>query len=163
MTLRRLVLIGLALLWVIGLPLLPAQEHFMYWEGDFSPIALPNIATQDATSAANSTVTLFTTGNVDISANNSSTAELTGPAEDTLITEYKLTFDGDGVSQTGAETVTLARHDDFLVPPVRVTHVPGDDDVEVTLRAEAKNDGGTLANAGTYTATQTLTVTWVGP
>jgi hypothetical protein len=72
-------------------------------------------------------------------------------------------FDGDGVSKTGGPTVDFTSYDSFLSSPVSVTYVPDDNDVVVTLHARASNYSNQLANAGTYTATQTLTAHWVGP
>jgi hypothetical protein len=58
---------------------------------------------------------------------------------------------------------TVADYDSFLITPAYVTHIPDDNDVKVTLSVIVSNYAGELANAGTYTATQTLTVHWVGP
>jgi hypothetical protein len=88
---------------------------------------------------------------------------LSGPGGDTLVTEYKLTFDGDGSSATGASTVDYTSYESFLNPAVSVTHVGGDDAVIVTLYVRAGNYLGDLANSGSYSATQTLTASWVGP
>lgn len=140
-------------------------QDFMYWESDFAPIVLPNLTTQDQSESGSSNVTLFTSGDVEISADNSTNARLNGPSGDYLITRYKLNFDGDGVTKTGASNTELTDYDQFLVPPIQITHVADDNDVVVTLRARARprNAAGDLADAGTYTATQTLTVHWVGP
>ena len=76
------------------------------------------------------------------------------------MTEYKLEYDGDGDPDTGGATVDWAEYDDFLVVPSAVTHVTLDGAVNVTLSARASNATGTLADAGNYTATQTLTATF---
>jgi hypothetical protein len=146
---------------LIFLPLLMGAD-FMYWESDFAPIVLPNLTTQSASEAGSSNVTLFTSGDAEISANNSTTARLSS-ATDSLVTEYKLTFDGDGSSATGGSTVDWTAYDSFLTIPAAVTYVPDDNDVVVTLEIRASNYSDDLADAGTYTATQTLTVSWVGP
>jgi len=48
----------------------------------------------------------------------------------------------------------------FLGAGSNVTHVDGDGAVNVTLSAKASNETGNVANAGLYTATQTLTAAW---
>jgi hypothetical protein len=137
-------------------------QDYMYWAGDFSTIVLSNIQTRNQAPESSSSTTLYTSGNAEISADNTTTAQLSS-ATDTLVTEYKLTFDGDGSSATGGADTTYAAYDNFLSTPATVTYVTDDNDVDVTLHVRASNYAGDLANAGTYTATQTLTVHWVGP
>jgi hypothetical protein len=136
---------------------------FMYWNSNFGQIALGNIASRDQVCNGSSQITLSTNGNVEISADNSDTARFTESGGDHLYTEYKLEFDGDGLNTTGGETVDFTSYDSFLSSPVTVTHIPGYDEVQVTLSARASNYPGQLANAGDYTATQTLTATWNDP
>lgn len=136
--------------------------EIMEWDSDFAPIVLPNIASKNQVSEGSSSANLSIDGDVAISADNSAAAQLSS-AGDTLITEYKLAFDGDGSSTTGGSGTNYETYDTFLTTAVRVTHRPGDDDVQVTLHVRASNYANDLANAGTYTATQTLTVHWVGP
>ena len=147
---------------LICLPLLMGAD-FMYWESDFGPIVLPNLTTREGESEGEAEVNLFTTGDVEISADNTDTARLTKSGGGSLYTAYKLKFDGDGVSETGGSTVSFTSYDSFLITPVYVTYVPDDNDVKVTLSVNAKNYNDQLADAGIYTATQTLTVSWVGP
>ena len=142
---------------------LPAAQEVMQWESNFAPIDLDALTTRDDVATGSSTVRLLMNGDVELSADNSTTARLSGPGGDVLITEYKLTFDGDGTGATGAATVDYTPYDSFLNPPVLVTHVMADDDVNVTLHVRAQNPPGDVANAGTYTATATLTASWVGP
>jgi hypothetical protein len=99
---------------------------------------------------------------VEISADHSTEAQLSS-AGDTLVTEYRLTFDGDGSSKTGRTDTDYKTYDIFLTPAADVTYVADDNDVVVTLHVKASNYANDLANAGTYTAKQTLTVHWVGP
>ena len=135
---------------------------FMDWDSNFGPIALPNIASREQISEGSSSANLSIDGNVEISADNSAAAQLSS-AGDTLVTEYKLTFDGNGSGTTGGAGTNYETYDSFLTTAAPVTHVIGDDDVEVTLHAKASNYANGLADAGTYTAAQTLTVHWVGP
>jgi len=132
----------------------------MEWEANFPAIALSNIASQGASVTGTSMMTLYTNGDVHISANNTTAAQLTGPNNDTLVTEYGLAYDGDGLTNTGGNTVNYTLHNLFLAAPSVVTHVPNDGAVEVTLSVRASNETGTLANAGLYSTTQTLTATW---
>ncbi len=124
---------------------------------------LSNITTRGAVSTGNATARLLLNGDAELSADNTTTAQLSGPGGDTLITKYRLTFDGNGLGATGAGEVGYASYESFLNTPVLITHVGGDDDVQVTLYARAEHDAGNVANAGAYSATQTLTVSWVGP
>jgi len=135
---------------------------FMDWDSNFGPIALPNIASREQISEGSSSANLSIDGDVEISADNSAAAQLSS-ASDTLVTEYKLTFDGTGSGTTGGAGTNYETYDRFLTTAARVTHVIGDDDVEVTLYVKASNYVNDLADAGTYTAAQTLTVHWVGP
>jgi hypothetical protein len=155
------IIVSVCLIFVCS-PLLTGQDY-MYWESDFNPIALSDITTQDAVIEGNSQVNLFTSGDAEISADNTDTARLAELGGDTLYTQYKLMFDGDGVSNTGGSTVDFISYDSFLSSPAYVTYVPDDNDVGVTLSVKVSNYAGQLANAGVYTATQTLTVSWIGP
>lgn len=140
-----------------------ASASFMYWSGNFSPIALANIASRTDAPNGSSQITLSTNGDAEISADNTNTARLTESGGDHLYTEYKLEFDGDGVSTTGGSTVDFTSYDSFLSSPAAVTYIPDDNDVQVTLYVRASNYTGQLADAGNYSAAQTLTVSWVGP
>ncbi|MCX5636293.1 MAG: hypothetical protein NTX52_01185 [Planctomycetota bacterium] len=134
-------------------------ESFMNWSSSFSNIDLPSLASQNQIREGISSATLSLNGDVEISADNSTAAQLSS-AGDTLVTEYKLTFDG---GATGGTDTDYQTYNGFLTPAVRVTYVTDDNDVVVTLHVKASNYANDLANAGTYTATQTLTVHWVGP
>ena len=135
---------------------------FMDWDSSFGPIALPNIASREQISEGSSSANLSIDGDVEISADNSAAAQLSS-ASDTLVTEYKLTFDGTGSGTTGGAGTNYETYDTFLTTAAPVTHAIGDDDVEVTLHVKASNYVNGPADAGTYTAAQTLTVHWVGP
>jgi hypothetical protein len=136
---------------------------FMEWDSNFGPIALPNIASRGQISEGSLSANLSIDGDVQISADNSALAQLSS-AGDTLVTEYKLTFDGTGSGTTGGAGTDYETYDKFLkTAAAPVTHVIGDDDVEVTLHVKASNYANDLADAGTYEAVQTLTVSWVGP
>ncbi|KPK64406.1 MAG: hypothetical protein AMK73_04640 [Planctomycetes bacterium SM23_32] len=154
----------LALLLVARLaPCVLSEPDVLSWAGNFGSINLPALDTRDAVSTGSATETLILDGDAELSADNGAAARLTGPGGDVLSTEYQLTFDGDGGSDTGAATVDFTPYDSFLASPVLIAHVLGDDAVQVTLHVRAQNFAGQLANAGAYSATQTLTASWVGP
>jgi len=140
-----------------------ASSLYMYWDGNFPDITITeHITTQNDIVSGNSTTTLHTSGDAEISADITAAAQLSN-GSDTLVTEYKLTFDGDGNSATGGSTVDWTSYDSFLSPAAGITHISDDNDVELTLYVRASNYANQLADAGTYTATQTLTAHWVGP
>ncbi|HUT28645.1 MAG TPA: hypothetical protein VMX13_02550 [Sedimentisphaerales bacterium] len=142
--------------------LLMGQTTFMYWDSNFGPIALSSITSQSQVSEGSSSATLNLNGDCEISADNSTTAQLSSAA-DTLFTEYKLTFDADGSTLTGSPDTTYETYGQFLTTPVSVTYKGGDEDVVVTVHVRASNYANDVADAGAYSATQTLTVHWVGP
>lgn len=135
----------------------------MYWDGGFGSVAVPALTSRSDQQNAGASATLILTGDVELTADTSSTAQLSEPGGDTLVTEYRLTFDGNGTSNSGASNVAYTSYSSFLQTPATVTHVTGDDDVVVSLFVRASHPANGLADAGTYGATQTLTVSWVGP
>jgi hypothetical protein len=135
-------------------------DTIMEWDGNFAAIDLGTMTAQSDTLTGNATCTLYTNGDVSITADNTATAELSEAGGDTLYTEYQLEYDGDGVSATGGTTVVYAVYSSFLSGGSTCTHYDEDGAVVVTLRARATNAAGTLADAGSYSATQTLTATW---
>lgn len=163
MKLRVTHIIASVCLALIYSALLVQGQEQMRWQGSFDTISLPNIQTRDQVSTGSSSIVLNTTGNAEISADNTDAAKLTEPSGDSLYTEYKLEFDGDGVSSTGGTTVDFTSYDSFLTSSAQVTYVFGDKWVTVTLSVRASNYANQLANAGTYSATQTLTAAWVDP
>ncbi|GAF68490.1 unnamed protein product, partial [marine sediment metagenome] len=151
---------------LIFLPILMGAE--MYWTSEnFDPISLPNITSRNNQVSDSSSLILTTSGDAEISANNNVAAQLS--CTDTLVTEYKLTFDnvggttGIGTGEDGGSEWQL--YSVFLTTGTEgnVTHVPDDNDVEVTLYVRASNNPDEVSDSDTYNATQTLTVTWVGP
>jgi hypothetical protein len=136
----------------------------MEWSGNFSTIALPDITTQTSAPTGSQTTILYTNGNVDITADNTTAAQLSLGADpnQTLVTSYMLTDDGDGINTTGGtDETSYTMHSSFLSPTAYIiTHVAGDGAVVITLHAEAKNPSGEVADAGSYSAIQTLTAAW---
>lgn len=147
---------------VLTLVSMHVYADFMTLSGDFDGIVLANITSQGQVSEDSSTVTLSLDGDAEITADNSILSQLSC-ATDTLVTEYKLSFDGDGSSATGGSNTSYETYDSFLSTPSDVTHVVSDDDVDVTLFVKVRNNSNEVADSDTYLATQTLTVTWTGP
>lgn len=135
-------------------------DPVMEWSAaSYGPIALANITAVSDTPSGNADFTLYTNCNSEISADNTATAQLSS-ATDTLVTEYQLAFDGDGVTATGGTDVgTWTDYSTFLSTPSGVTHVDNDGTAVITLSARAST-GGSSPDAGAYSATQTLTVSW---
>jgi len=150
---------------VLVLAFLPTglcAEDYMNWSSNFDPIALLSIASQAQIREGSATITLNTSGNAQISADNTASAQLSC-STDTLVTEYRLSFDGDGSSATGGTDTSYETYDSFISTPVAVTYVVSDDTVQVTLYVRASNNPDEVSDSDTYNATQTLTVSWVGP
>ncbi len=141
-----------------------ATADVMNWQGSqFSGISLGALTAPGGVSTGSATLALDLSGDVQISADNSVNAELRGPNGSALATQYALSFNGNGTSASGAANVPYASYDTFLNPPVQVTYVSGDSEVQVTLFVKASLPSGAAADAGTYTAQASLTASWVGP
>lgn len=132
----------------------------MEWSAaSYADIALAAITSQTDTPSGSRDFTLYTNCNSEISADNTATAQLSS-ATDTLVTEYQLAFDGDGVTATGGTDIgAWTDYSTFLSPASAVTHVDGDGTAIITLSARAST-GGTVPDQGNYSATQTLTAAW---
>jgi hypothetical protein len=135
------------------------DEVIEWADASFATIALANITAQGDAPEASQSLVLYTNCDLDITADHTAAAQLT-KTTDTLVTEYKLEYDGDGDPATGGATVDWTDYATFIPVGSAVTHYPLDGAVEVTLSARASNAAGTLADAGDYTATQTLTATF---
>lgn len=137
-------------------------NDIMEWEANFPAVDLGALATQAGTLSGSASVVLYTNGDVDISADNMATAQLSETGGDVLVTEFQLSYDGDGTTTSGGTTVTWTAYDSFLTTASRLTHVDGDGACNVTLEVRASNAAGTLAESGSYSCTQTLTASWAG-
>ncbi len=148
-------------------------DSIIEWEGlAFAAINLDSqessISAQADSPEGSSVYALWTNCNVALSADNTATAQLTD-GTDVLVTKYKISTDGDGVAATGATAAAIAAsgsdtytlHNLFLATPLDIAHFNTDGAVEVTLAIEATNDTDEVSDSGNYTATQTITATWV--
>lgn len=135
-------------------------DTIMEWAGNFSDISLAAISDQADAPEGSQTQTLYTNCNLEISANNTTAARLSS-ATDSLVTKYELSYDGDGSTFTGGTGVgTWTDYIQFLNTASQVTHVNTDGAVNITLYVQASNPNGKVADAGSYTAIQTLTASW---
>jgi hypothetical protein len=148
------------------LPLLLGADFMEWAPGNFN-IVIPNITNRGDAPFASKSLVLYTNGNVHITAINTTAAQLTldrgKPSNDTLETKYMLTDDGgDGTGDTGGtDQIVYTDYTAFLEGSgYAIIYVPDDNEVTVTLHVKAYNFDSTLADAGLYEATQTLTVSW---
>jgi len=131
------------------------------WSNDsFSAINLGNLTAEKSEVEGSSSLVLYTNKDVQIVADNSDAAQLSKDSVHTLVTQYKLQYDGGGMDQTGGRTAGWSDYDCFLINGSQVTHAPGDGAVEVILSVRAFRNTASAAGSGCYTARQTLTVCW---
>ncbi len=137
-------------------------ETIMEWSSaTYAEISLANITAYGDQPTGTRDMTLYTNCNLEISADNTAAAQLeTASTSDTLVTEYNLSYDGDGAAATGGSSEAYAEYDAFLSTASSITHVDNDGAVVATLGVRASNPSGEVADAGDYTATQTLTASW---
>jgi len=142
-------------------------DDIMEWSANFADISdLANITSQSSSSTSSKTTTLYTNGDLTLTADNAVAAQLDndGASTDTLVTEYKLAFDSVG-GTTGNDTPAWETYDKFLNSgsggtATTVTHAGGDGAVDVTLHVQASNDTGQVADSGAYSCIQTITASW---
>ena len=139
------------------------DEVIEWGAANFATIELANITNRGDAPEASQSLVLYTNCDLNITADNTTAGQLIErvTSNDTLVTEYKLEYDKNGTDGTGGTNVDWTDYATFLgVGGSAVTHVTLDGAVNVTLSARASNEAGTLADAGAYTATQTLTATF---
>jgi hypothetical protein len=164
-------------------------DSIVEWEGgNFDAIDLDSqaahITQQNSAPAGSAVYSLWTNSNVELTANNTTASQLThsrgggAGVEDTLVTWYKISTDGDGdavagISKTGSTDAAIAAsnsdtwvtNDEFLKAAagnaaLDIAHYNTDGRVEVTLEVQATNDADNVADRGLYQAVQTITATW---
>lgn len=135
------------------------SEIVEWSQASFPEIDLGELTAQNKQAAGEAELTLYTNGDVTIIADNSNRAELSfGPH--TLLTEYKLRYDGSGINQTGGKPTEWCSFDTFLKGGIDIIHIPTDGAVEVILSVKASIEEIRPENSGRYDAIQTLTVCW---
>jgi hypothetical protein len=128
-------------------------------EASFPEIDLGELTVKNKQASGESALTLYTNGDVTITADNSNSAELSFGWH-TLQTEYSLKFDGSGIGQTGGKPTSWSSFDTFLKEGADIIHSHTDGAVEVILSVKASINEITSENSGQYNAIQTLTACW---
>ncbi|MHC4125675.1 MAG: hypothetical protein ACYSRR_04380 [Planctomycetota bacterium] len=128
-------------------------------EISFPKVDLGSLTAKNKQAIGKTTLILYTNGDVILSADNDNSAELSfGP--NTLLTKYKLRYDGSGVKQTGGRATAWRSFDTFLEEGADIIHIPTDGAVEVILSIRASIKNIRPENSGQYNAIQTLTACW---
>lgn len=128
-------------------------------EPSFPEINLGSLTDKKKQASGETVLTLYTNGDVVITADNSEAAELSFGSY-TLLTKYKLKYGGSGLTQTGGRPTEWCSFDTFIVEGTDIAHVPTSGAVEVILSVRAAIEKISPENTGQYKATQTLTVCW---
>jgi len=128
-------------------------------ETHFPDIDLGELTAKNNQATGEAVLTLYTNGDVTITADNGNSAELSF-GTNTLLTKYKLRYDGSGVKQTGGRLTAWCPFDTFLKEGTDIVHIPTDGAVEVILLVRASIENIRPENSGRYTAIQTLTACW---
>lgn len=131
------------------------------WSNNSLPVANPpDSAAIDIDTSGSTPLVLYTNGDVEITADNPDTAQLSKDAFGKLLTDYELEYDGCGTDQTNSSTVICIQYDSFMSRDSTVRHIPSDGNVEITLSVEVPSKTTHPLDSGQYRATQTLTVCW---
>lgn len=128
-------------------------------ETSFPEIDLDSLTVKNKQTIGETTLVLYTNGDVTITADNSNTAELSFGSHK-LLTKYKLKYDGFGIKQTGSKPTAWHPFNTFLNKGADIIHIPTDGAVEVILSVRASIEKIRPENSGTYNAIQTLTACW---
>lgn len=128
-------------------------------ETQFPDVDMGELTANNKQATGETVLTLYTNGDVTISADNSNTAELSFGTH-ALMTKYKLRYDGSGAKQTGGKPTAWHPFDTFLNKGADIIHIPTDGAVEVILSIKASVKKIHPQNSGQYTAIQTLTACW---
>jgi len=105
-------------------------------ETDFSDINLGELTGDNKQAIGETALTLYTNGDVTITADNSNTAELSFDSH-VLMTKYKLRYNGLGIKQIGDNSTVWHPFNTFLKKATDIVHTPTDGAVEVILSVKA--------------------------
>jgi hypothetical protein len=134
-------------------------ETVEWSQTSFNDIDLGELNNRNKQTEGQSAIMLYTNGDVMITADNSSAAQLSnGPYK--LQTQYQLKYDGSGIAQTGGTPTEWCTYDTFLKQASEILHAEKDGAVMVILSVKAETDEIKPGSGGEYYATQTLTVCW---
>jgi len=128
-------------------------------ETQFSDIDLGELTADNKQAVGEAALTLYTNGDVTITADNSSAAELSFDSH-VLMTKYKLRYNRLRIKQTADDSAVWYLFDAFLKGGADIIHTPSDGAVEVILSVRASIEEATPQNSGQYIAVQTLTACW---
>ncbi|MEN6386164.1 MAG: hypothetical protein ABFD79_13325 [Phycisphaerales bacterium] len=134
-------------------------ETVEWSQASFEDIDLGELNSKHKQTQGQSSLILYTNGDVEITADNSENAELSNGAYK-LQTQYKLDFDAIGGSQTGAMPTEWCTYDTFLKEAAQIIHSKTDGNVVIILSVKADIDQIRKDSGGEYYAMQTLTVCW---
>lgn len=128
-------------------------------EISFPAIDMGSLTAKNKQATGEAILTLYTNGDVTITANNNNSAELSfGPHA--LLTGYKLEYDGSGIKQTGGRQTAWCPSYTFLKEGADIVHIPTDGSVEIILSVGASIKKIRPENSGRYNAIQILTACW---
>ena len=128
-------------------------------ETQFPDIDLGELTANNRQATGETVLTLYTNGDVTITADNSNTAELSFGTH-VLMTKYKLRYNILGIKQTDGKSIAWYPFDTFLKESTDIVHTTTDGAVEVILSVEVSVKEIHPQNSGQYTAVQTLTACW---
>ncbi|MCE5341092.1 MAG: hypothetical protein LLF92_08195 [Planctomycetaceae bacterium] len=128
-------------------------EVIEWSEASFQDIDLGELSPKRTEAAGQSVLTLYTNGDVIITADNSETAKLSNGRYQ-IRTQYQL--------QCGSGTVSTqwCAYDTFLKEAVEIIHRQTDGAVVVILSVKAQTNDFRPGSGGEYAAVQTLTACW---
>ena len=130
------------------------------WSHESFPSIQLDLTAKNNQTSGSSSLALYANGDVEITADNSDTAQLSKNSFSKLTTEYKLESDNFTGNQSPTDLADWSNFDSFLGNGTTITHIPGSGAVEIVLSVKAVNDSVSPASPGLYQASQTLTVCW---
>jgi hypothetical protein len=128
-------------------------EVIEWSDASFQDIDLGELSPKHTEAAGQSVLTLYTNGDVIITADNSQSAELSNGRYQ-IQTQYQLQCD------TGISPTQWCTYDTFLKEALEIIHNQTDGAVMVILSVKAQTNNFHSGSEGEYTAVQTLTACW---
>jgi len=128
-------------------------EVIEWSDASFQDIDLGELSPKQTEAAGQSVLTLYTNGDVIITADNSERAELSNGRYQ-IQTQYQLQCDN------GTVSTQWCVYDTFLKEALEIIHRQTDGAVVVILSVKARTNNFQSGSEGEYTAVQTLTACW---